>query len=138
MYILMSLFSIVIVNNDLKDDKKAIKSIIIDIVKSAENRDASRVEKSYHKDYSQYLDFMGAGIGRSTKLEYQEALKMKKIGGDALDYKIISMDIDKSIAFANVTITSETIDFYNFLTFMKENGSWYLVQRTLRVEMKKQ
>ena len=136
MFLFTLLVGFIFTESHFESDKKMIQSIIIDIVKSAEDRDPSRVEGSFHKDYSQYLDFMGKGIGRSTKKQYQEALRFKKIGGEPLDYEIKEIQINKDIAFANVQIESKTISFFNYLTFMKENRKWLLVQRTLRVEMK--
>lgn len=114
--------------------KDKIKSVLKDYVESADQRDLKLADKSMHKSFTQYLDFMGSGIGRSDRELYKQMLSSKKIGGEKRSFKIETIDIVDQIAFAKLVITSPTLIFYDYVTLMKDkNTDWSIVSITLTV-----
>jgi hypothetical protein len=111
-----------------------IKSVIEAFVKSGDKQSPSLAKESMHQTFTQYLDFMGKGIGQSDLKLYLQMIESKKIGGEEREYAIEHLDVAGSIAFAKVVITSKTLVFTDYVTLMKDaTTDWKIVSITMAV-----
>lgn len=139
MILLLSLISFYTADpneKNLLSDQSEIKKVIQLFIESGDERNIEKSDQSLHKDFSQYLDFMGKGISRSTKADYEAMLKAGKIGGEKRSYTVNSIDVNSTIAYAKVTVESKSLRFHDILSLMKEQGKWKIVSLSLRVDAK--
>lgn len=132
---LLALLPSIFTGGSNDEEKKAIRNVIADYVKSGDHRSGELADKSMHSSFTQYLDFMGKGIGVSGRELYKQMLADKKIGGEKRSFSVEMLDIESNIAFAKVKIVSKTLVFYDYITLMKEKEKpWQIVSLTLTVK----
>ena len=72
----------------------------------------------------------------SNENEYIELVKKGRMGGWQRDFNVASLDANDQTAMAKVEITDSKLKQTEYLTLVKVDGAWKIVNRTYTVEMK--
>ncbi len=119
------------------EDETAIKQTIEDYVKGTDSRNVSMLEKVFFKD----AQFVGVNkinnsLVNSTEEEYIDLVKKGRMGGWQREFNVSSVDANDKTAMAKVEISDAKLKQTEYLTLVKVDGSWKIVNRTYTVEMK--
>jgi hypothetical protein len=73
-------------------------------------------DQSYHKDLDAYLD----GVAQRESPDER---------GEAYRMKVLSVDVHHNIAMAKVHVPALGFDFYNYLSLLRKDGAWVIVNK---------
>ncbi|MDP5172187.1 MAG: nuclear transport factor 2 family protein [Bacteroidia bacterium] len=118
-----------------KSDLSQITELIGNYAVSGDKQDAAALEGMTHTDFRIVFRISDEQTITLPKSVYLDKIKTKEFGGDKRSVEIQSVDLKAGkTAFANVVLRSEKATMSNFLTFVKEGGTWKLVADTAFME----
>ena len=125
------LFSSVSIKAD--NDKKAISTVIEHFIKGADDHNAELLTSALHPQDQQFFMQKGKLTTLTTEI-YLKLIEAKKIGGTPRQFKIKDLDINNNIASAKVEIRSSKVLFQDYISLMKIDGKWQIMNIVLRYE----
>lgn len=111
-------------------DAKMIEKTVERFVKAGDQQDVAALEALLHDSYRIIWNDTQAGevknLDRST---YLQLIGAKKFGGDKRTIRIDQLELNGEItATVQVYLDGEQADFHSFLSLVKDQGDWKLVQ----------
>ncbi|GAA5082697.1 hypothetical protein GCM10023210_00340 [Chryseobacterium ginsengisoli] len=91
------------------------------------------LRKAFYKDALLFGDIKGVPYFK-TAAQYIEGVGSRvspQKSGKDFKPTIISIDVINSIATAKLNVKMYDFNYYNFITFNKINGEWFIVNKTL-------
>jgi len=109
-----------------------IRSVIENYAKGADTRDTDLLEQSFH-DQFRVVAVTGEGIQTIDKETYLALITAEKIGGVARELDIEWITAKGETAKAEVRLTANGTTFHDDLAFVREDGTWRIVNNVTRV-----
>lgn len=114
----------------LSKDEKQIQKIVESFVKAGDKQDVSGLESVLHDNYRIVWNDTNAGeIKTLDRATYLHLIGEKKFGGDKRSIRFDKIEIiNESNATVKVFLDGEKADFSSFLSLVKDQDGWKLVQ----------
>ncbi|HEX3073811.1 MAG TPA: nuclear transport factor 2 family protein [Ignavibacteriales bacterium] len=120
------------------EDETAIKQTIENFVKGTDSRNVSMLEKVFYEDASFVgVNKINKSFVNSNNDEYIDLVKKGRMGGWQREFNVASLDANDQTAMAKVEITDSKLKQTEYLTLVKVDGAWKIVNRTYTVESNK-
>ncbi len=119
-----------------QDDKRAIENVIKLYKECGDNQDASIADRVFHDDF--LLFYHGPdGVTKTNKIAYKSLISGKKIGGDKRSLTLSDLRVYEDIGSATAIFNGAHADFTQYITLMKIEDEWKIMNIVLKFEAKK-
>lgn len=107
-------------------EKRAVTAAIHDFSGGADERDTERVARALHQEATQFV-VLPQGMQTIDTATYLAAIKAGRIGGQPRQVVVDAIALNGVSATAAVRMDGPRIDFFHYLTLVKEHGAWKIV-----------
>ena len=119
--------TIAVTNNTHQKEK--IISSIKQFITGGDESDLQKLESVLHNEYRnvQYGFFDEPGVFVIDKEKYIDLVKEKTFGGNPREMKILSLDIYKNTAMAQLRLESTQLIFHSFVSLIYDKDQWRVI-----------
>lgn len=111
-------------------EKEAVKEIVTQFVKAADNQNAELVSELLHDDFRVVMNqlFGSKEVILMNKSTYVQLIREKKMGGEKRSVEFISVDVVNQNASVKVLLKGKTMVFESLIQLIKAtDGNWLLI-----------
>ncbi|MCR9248767.1 MAG: nuclear transport factor 2 family protein [bacterium] len=120
-------------NPSIEDEKEAISTTLSYYMDGGTNRSFETLQKAFHPDAIMTIN-NEEGLKQVNAREFFSKMKP----GDPLKRtcKIVSIDIEGTTAVARLHLEDDRKIFHDFMTLLKVDGTWVIVNKSFYTEYK--
>ena len=113
------------------EDHQSILVVLADYFNGLYTGDTALLRSVFHPDAALFADINGQPYHKSLD-EYLAGVEQRESPeelGEAYQMKVQTLDVIHNIASAKVHVPARGINFYNYLSLVKHDGVWVIVNK---------